>query len=71
MYKDVQFFINGEWIVSVFGCIIDVVNLVIEEVIGKIVYVDCSDLDCVLEVVKKGFEIWCNMFVFECFKIMC
>lgn len=50
---------------------IDVVNLVIGKLIGKVVYVGIVDFDCVFVVVQCGFEVWCKVFVYECVVMMC
>lgn len=43
--------IDGEWVDVVSGKMIDVVNLVIGKLIGKVVYVGIVDFDCVFVVV--------------------
>lgn len=49
-----QFYINGGYILVISGCIFEIINFVIGEVLVIVQVVGCEDVDCVVESVQCG-----------------
>lgn len=70
MYKNVQLFINGQWIDSSSKRTLPVINPATEEVIGHIAHANEQDLHAAVVAVQKGFAVWRETSAFQRSKIM-
>ncbi|MDY7578196.1 NAD-dependent succinate-semialdehyde dehydrogenase [Herbaspirillum sp. RTI4] len=70
MYKNVQLFIDGQWMPSLSGRTLPVVNPATEAVIGTIPHASKEDLDAALASAQRGFEVWRAMSAYDRSKLM-
>lgn len=71
MCINLKYFINGEWIELIGNEMLDVINFVIEKLIGKISLGIKEDLDKVVVVVKVVFFIFLRIIKEEWIKMFC